>query len=80
MKKYFQAKYAKRKIIISELENVIKKYDTGRKSEILYDVVYDDSQDEPEVADYPVTAFVSAGGYFKKIKTANLRMSGEQKG
>lgn len=79
LEKILSSEVRKKKIIISELENVIKKYDTGRKSEILYDVVYDDSQDEPEVADYPVTAFVSAGGYFKKIKTANLRMSGEQK-
>ncbi|MFR7482833.1 MAG: DNA gyrase subunit A, partial [Eubacterium sp.] len=74
LEKILSSEVRKKKIIISELENVIKKYDTGRKSEILYDVVYDDSQDEPEVADYPVTAFVSAGGYFKKIKTANLRM------
>lgn len=79
LEKILSSEVRKKKIIISELENVIKKYDTGRKSEILYDVVYDDSQDEPEVSDYPVTAFVSAGGYFKKIKTANLRMSGEQK-
>ena len=69
LEKILSSEVRKKKIIISELENVIKKYDTGRKSEILYDVVYDDSQDEPEVADYPVTAFVSAGGYFKKIKT-----------
>lgn len=79
LEKILSSEVRKKKIIISELENVIKKYDTGRKSEILYDVVYDDSQDEPEVADYPVTAFVSSGGYFKKIKTPNLRMSGEQK-
>lgn len=79
LEKILSSEVRKKKIIISELENVIKKYDTGRKSEILYDVVYDDFQDEPEVADYPVTAFVSSGGYFKKIKTANLRMSGEQK-
>ena len=79
LEKILLSEVRKKKIIISELENVIKKYDTGRKSEILYDVVYDDSQDEPEVADYPVTAFVSSGGYFKKIKTPNLRMSGEQK-
>lgn len=68
LEKILSSEVRKKKIIISELENVIKKYDTGRKSEILYDVVYDDSQDEPEVADYPVTAFVSSGGYFKKSK------------
>lgn len=69
----------KKQIIISELQNVIKKYDTGRKSEILYEIPEDIETEEPEVADYPVTVFLTHGGYFKKIKTANLRMSGEQK-
>ena len=69
----------KKQIIISELQNVIKKYDTGRKSEILYEIPEDIEAEEPEVADYPVTVFLTHGGYLKKIKTANLRMSGEQK-
>lgn len=68
-----------KQIIISELQNVIKKYDAGRRSEILYDVPEETVSDEPEVADYPVTVFITRGGYVKKIKTANLRMSGEQK-
>ena len=69
----------KKQIIISDLQNVIKKYDTGRKSEILYEIPEDIETEEPEVADYPVTVFLTHGGYLKKIKTANLRMSGEQK-
>lgn len=69
----------KKQIIISELQNVIKKYDTGRKSKILYEIPEDIETEEPEVADYPVTVFLTHGGYLKKIKTANLRMSGEQK-
>lgn len=69
----------KKQIIISELQNVIKKYDTGRKSEILYEIPSDADAEEPQVADYPVTVFITKGGYLKKIKTANLRMSGEQK-
>ena len=69
----------KKQIIISELQNVIKKYDSGRKSEILYEIPEDIETEEPEVADYPVTVFLTHGGYLKKIKTANLRMSGEQK-
>lgn len=69
----------KKQIIISELQNVIKKYDTGRKSEILYELPSDADAEEPQVADYPVTVFITKGGYLKKIKTANLRMSGEQK-
>lgn len=69
----------KKQIIISELQNVIKKYDNGRKSEILYDIPDDTVTQEVEIADYPVTVFITKGGYLKKIKTANLRMSGEQK-
>lgn len=69
----------KKQIIISELQNVIKKYDTGRKSEILYDIPAEAETEELQVADYPVTVFITKEGYLKKIKTANLRMSGEQK-
>lgn len=69
----------KKKIIISELQDVIKKYDTGRKSEILYEVPQVEEETVYEAADYPVTVFISKEGYLKKIKTANLRMSGEQK-
>lgn len=68
-----------KKIIISELENVVKKYDTGRKSEVLYDAEEEIAVEVEEIADYPVTLFLSEHGYLKKIKTANLRMSGEQK-
>lgn len=69
----------KKKIIIAELQNVIKKYDGGRKSEILYNVPFEEDEEEQEIADYPVTVFITKEGYVKKIKTANLRMSGEQK-
>lgn len=68
-----------KKIIISELENVAKKYDNGRKCEVLYDVTEEKVTEAVEIADYPVTLFLSEHGYLKKIKTANLRMSGEQK-
>ena len=68
-----------KKIIISELEAVAKKYDTGRKSEVLYDIADETVVETVEIADYPVTLFLSEQGYLKKIKTANLRLSGEQK-
>lgn len=68
-----------KKIIISELNAVIKKYDTGRKSEVIYDVEENYEPEVEEIADYPVTLFLSEHGYLKKIKTANLRLSGEQK-
>ena len=68
-----------KKIIIAELEGVVKKYDNGRKSEVLYDIVQEDVTEIIEIPDYPVTLFLTEHGYLKKIKTANLRMSGEQK-
>lgn len=74
-----QSKNKMKKIIITELETVSKKYDTGRKSEVLYDVEEVDITEKVEIADYPVTLFLSEQGYLKKIKTANLRLSGEQK-
>ena len=68
-----------KKIIIKELEDVVKKYDSGRKSEVLYNFTEEAVSEVQEVQDYPVTLFLTAEGYLKKIKTANLRMSGEQK-
>ncbi len=79
LEKTLSSKTRMKKIIISELENVISRYDTGRRSQILYEVPNEIVLTEPETPDYPVTMFISAGGYVKKIKTANLRMSGEQK-
>lgn len=69
----------KKKIIIAELDAVVKKYDNGRKSQVLYDLPDEEEELNAEVPDYPVTVFISKEGYVKKIKTANLRMSGEQK-
>ena len=68
-----------KKIIVKELQAVADKYDTGRKSEVLYDYSEEAASVVEEIADYPVTLFLSEQGYLKKIRTANLRMSGEQK-
>ncbi|MEZ3420876.1 MAG: topoisomerase IV [Eubacterium sp.] len=79
LEKTLSSKTRMKKIIIAELENVMNKYDNGRRSEILYDVPEDEADTESDIPDYPVTIFITAGGYAKKIRTANLRMSGEQK-
>lgn len=79
LEKDLSSKTRLKKIIVSELEEVIKKYDNGRRSEVLYDVSDTAEEEIYEVPDYPVTLFVTEGGYIKKIRTANLRMSGEQK-
>lgn len=68
-----------KKIIVKELEEVAKKYSGERKSRILYEVEQFDITEVAEVPDYPVTLFITKEGYLNKIRTANLRMSGEQK-
>ena len=68
-----------RKIIVSELEEVRKKYAEPRRTGILYDYAEDVDAEEDAIEDYPVTLFLSQQGYFKKITPQSLRMSGEQK-
>ena len=68
-----------RKIIITELEDVRKKYAEPRRTGILYDYAEESESVEDAVEDYPVTLFLSQHGYFKKITPQSLRMSGEQK-
>ena len=68
-----------RKIIIGELEDVRKKYGQPRKTEIIYGHELEEYDETEEVPDYPVTLFLSRGGYFKKITPQSLRMSSEQK-
>ncbi|MBQ7623969.1 MAG: topoisomerase IV, partial [Clostridia bacterium] len=65
-------------IIISELEGIIKRFPTKRKSEIVYDVDdYSPEEDEP-VSDHQVTIFLTKEGYFKKITPLSLRMGKEE--
>ena len=68
-----------KKIIVKELEEVADKYSGVRKSQILYQVEEFNADEAEEISDYPVTLFITKEGYLNKIRTANLRMSGEQK-
>lgn len=68
-----------RKIIITELQNVIKLYSKPRKTLFYYQSDIENEVVEDDVPDYAVNLFVSASGYFKKITPQSLRMSGEQK-
>ena len=68
------------KVIINELKQVADKYGQPRKTEIIYESILTDlDEEEDDIPDYPVTLFVSREGYLKKITPASLRMSGEQK-
>ena len=66
-------------IIIDELRQINKKYVTPRKTGIVYADEIEEFKEEEQVADYPVTLFLSKEGYFKKITAQSLRMSGEHK-
>ncbi len=66
-------------IIISELSDVIKKYEQPRRTMFIY--ALDEENDAPvdDTPDFPVTVFLTKSGYFKKIIPQSLRMSNEQK-
>ncbi len=68
-----------KKIIIAELQNVVKKFGKPRRSEIIYQAEIEESEAEEPVSNEPVHIFISREGYFKKITPLSLRMSGEQK-
>ncbi len=69
-----------KKIIIKELENVIKKYGKPRKTDILYGKpVVEEEEKAEEIPAYPVNIFATQQGYLKKITPQSLRMSGEHK-
>lgn len=67
------------KLIISELENVIKKYPTKRHTTVIYEDEVEEYDESQQIEDYPVTIFLSKDGYFKKIIPQSLRVSSEQK-
>ena len=66
-------------IIVKELGAVADKYGMDRKTAVIELEDSSNDDDEEVVDDSPVTLFFTRDGYFKKIPTPNLRMSGEQK-
>ncbi|MDR1132367.1 MAG: topoisomerase IV [Oscillospiraceae bacterium] len=68
-----------KKLIIDELSAVNKKFPSPRRTEIVYSEELAPDEPQDEIADYPVTLFLSREGYFKKITPLSLRMGGEQK-
>lgn len=67
------------KIIIGELQDIIKKYSQPRRTMFLYDVQETAEIEEEQPESYPVNVFFTREGYFKKITPKSLRMSSEQK-
>lgn len=80
MEDILNSKSKVKKIIVNELNEVIKKYGVDRRTKIVsLSEVADSNEDEREVDNSPVTFFFTKDGYFKKITPLSLRMSGEQK-
>ncbi|MBE6740428.1 MAG: topoisomerase IV [Ruminococcaceae bacterium] len=80
MEDILNSKSKVKKIIVKELEEVIKKYGVDRRTKIVNaNEVNEANEDEREVDNSPVTFFFTKDGYFKKITPQSLRMSGEQK-
>ena len=68
-----------KKIIVTELEDVRRKYAEPRRTGIVYGYEVEEYTEETTVDDYAVSVFLSREGYFKKITPASLRMNAEQK-
>ena len=79
MQSILDSKAKIKKIIVSELEDVIKKYGQDRKTQIISAENESAEKEVEEIDNSPVTLFFTKDGYFKKITPQSLRMSGEQK-
>ncbi|MBQ7294922.1 MAG: topoisomerase IV [Clostridia bacterium] len=79
MQDILSSKTRVRKIIIGELQDVIKKYGKERKSEIIEIDEADSADVAEEIPDYAVNLFFTKEGYFKKITPLSLRMGGDHK-
>lgn len=67
------------KLIVSELEDIIRRYPTVRRTTIIHEHEVEEYDETEQIEDYPVQIFLSREGYFKKITPQSLRMSSEQK-
>ena len=68
-----------KKVMVEELETVKKKYAQPRRTTLVYEHEIESYDEAEETPDYPVSIFLSKGGYFKKITPQSLRMADTQK-
>ena len=64
-----------KRIIIAELQDVMKKYGKDRKTQIIYEDDIVEIEEKEEIPDYNVMVFFTREGYFKKISLQSWRMS-----
>ena len=68
-----------RNIIVSELEQVIKKYPSERRTKLVTAEAVPVFDETEHIEDYPVLVFLTREGYFKKITPQSFRMGSEHK-
>lgn len=68
-----------KKVIITELEAISKKYGVDRKSDIISGEDIPTVDDTVQVDDYHLKVFLTRDGYFKKISLVSLRGADVQK-
>ncbi len=66
-------------IIIKELEQIIKKYPSPRRTQLVTAGAVAVFDEEDQIEDYAVLLFMTKEGYFKKITPQSWRMSQEHK-
>lgn len=66
-------------LIISELKDIIKKYQKPRQTQFVFTEDAEFEEETEEIPNYAVNLFLTKEGYFKKIVPKSLRMSGEHK-
>lgn len=68
-----------RRILIGELEAVIRKYPSERRSEIVRADAVEEFDETAHIEDYPVHLFLTHEGYFKKITAQSYRQGSDHK-
>lgn len=68
-----------RRLIVKELEAIIKKYPSPRRTVILRADEIETFDAEDHIEDYPVHLFLTREGYFKKITVQSYRGSSDHK-
>lgn len=68
-----------KKIIIKQLEDIMKHYGEPRRTEIIHNQDVEEYKHEDAVEDYKLKVFFTDHNYFKKISLVSLRASNTQK-
>lgn len=79
LKKQIESDAEVKKIVIADLQAIIKKFGVERKSEIIDSSSVNSLSDEPAVAQYPTKIFITEHGYIKKVPVSSINEKTENK-